>query len=459
VATSQRGNLDRYKLLGEKLCVGQKLPCHAFTRDGVLLLARGETLATPTQLDRLLYPDIIFSNDPPAVLLPAIRKQQAALGIIEDSRIDKQLAEELTALPLEKELALQTIALEPAPPVVSFAEEITCARDLHQEAVYHVVDLLAQVRAGKSLDLYETTNLMHGVMESLKRNVRAFSSLLHLKVMDEFAFAHSINTCIFALMLARNVKPLINLNTMGIGALLHDIGKSFLPPGLLSKEDHLTEADWELIRMHPQAGVDIIELAKGYQKEYVDPILLHHERLDGSGYPAKLGGKDIALMGRITAIADVYDAMTTDRPYRASFSPPTAMRWISSHADVLFDQELVRTFIAVIGIFPVASLARMNTGELALVVKVNPQAVLKPIVLVVTDSDGTPLFKPKLINLAVPPFSYTKEILGLENARDFRINVDEYLASIPEEKIADLESEALSMKASAETFSALDTLA
>ena len=459
MATSQRGNLDRYKLLGEKLCVGQKLPCHAFTRDGVLLLARGETLATPTQLDRLLYPDIIFSNNPPPVLLPAIRKQQAALGIIEDNRIDKQLAEELTALPLEKELALQTIALEPAPPVVSFAEEIAFARELHQEVACHVVDLLTQVRVGKPIDLYETTNLMQGVVDSLQRNERAFSSLLHLKVMDEFAFAHSINTCIFALVLARNVKPPINLNTMGIGALLHDIGKAFLPPELLSKEGSLTQAEWDLLRMHPKVGADIIALSRGYQEEYVDAILQHHERLDGSGYPAQLKGDAITLMGRITAIADVYDAMTTDRPYRAAFSPPIAMRWICSHAGMFFDLELVRTFIAVIGIFPVASLARMNTGELAIVVKVNPQAVLKPIVLVVTDSDGTPLFRPKLINLAAPPFSYTKEILGLEDARDFKINVDEYLASIPEEKIADLESTALSMKASAETFSALDTIA
>ena len=459
MATSGRGNPDRYELLRETLCVGQKLPCHAFTRDGVLLLAKGETLATPTQLDRLLYPDIIFSNSPPAGLLPAIRKQQAALGIIEDNRVDTKLEEELTALPPEKELALQTIELEPIPPVVSFAEEIAFARELHQEVAYHVVDLLEQARAGKPIDLYETTNLMQGVVDSIRRNTRAMASLLFLKLVDDFSFAHSINTCVFALVLASQVKPQINLNTMGIGALLHDIGKAFLPPELLSKEGSLTQAEWDLLRMHPKVGADIIELSRGYQIEYVDAILQHHERLDGSGYPAQLKGDEITLMGRIAAIADVYDAMTTDRPYRAAFSPPTAMRWICSHAGMFFDLELVRTFIAVIGIFPVASLARMNTGELAIVVKVNPQAVLKPIVLVVSDSDGMPLLKSQLINLGAPPFLNTKEILGLEDPHYFNINVDDYLASVPEESIAELESKTLSKRSTAGKNSALDTRA
>jgi hypothetical protein len=122
-----------------------------------------------------------------------------------------------------------------------------------------------------------------------------------------------------------------------------------------------------------------------------------------------------------------------------------AMRWLNSEAGVLFDRELVRTFIAVIGIFPVASLARMNTGELAIVVKVNPQAVLKPIILVVSDADGSPLFEPRLINLALPPFLNSKEILGLEDPHFFKIDVDKYLASVSEERITELENEPLSI--------------
>jgi hypothetical protein len=126
---------------------------------------------------------------------------------------------------------------------------------------------------------------------------------------------------------------------------------------------------------------------------------------------------------------------------------------------MFFDLELASTFIAVIGIFPVASLARLNTGELAVVVKVNPQAVLKPIVLVVSDADGMPLLKSKLINLGAPPFLNTKEILGLEDPHYFNINVDDYLASVPEESIAELESKTLSKRSTEGKNSALDSRA
>jgi HD-GYP domain-containing protein (c-di-GMP phosphodiesterase class II) len=442
---SEKGNIDRYQLIREKLRIGQAMPCHAFTRYGVLLLAQGEILTTPTQLDRLSYPDVIFSNEPPPVLVPAILERQTALGIIENGPIDSQFVEEMAALPVGQEFEEQSIELKKFAPTASFAEELLAVRELYQDTAYYVVDLLAQVRVGKPIDLYETTTLVTRMLNSLQRNARALTSLVRLKNMDTYTFTHSINTCIFSLMLARHVNPKIDLNALGIGALLHDIGKTFLPPDLLSKEDSLTQSEWELIRMHPEAGVDVIKQAKGYQKAYLDAILQHHERLDGTGYPSQLGGEGIAPISRIVSIADVYDAMTSERPYRASFSPPMAMRWLNSEAGVLFDRELVRTFIAIIGIFPVASLARMNTGELAIVVKVNPQAVLKPIVLVVSDADGSPLFEPKLINLALPPFLNSKEILGLEDPHFFKIDVDKYLASVSEERITELENEPLSI--------------
>jgi len=459
VTASNNNNPVRYDLLREGLRIGQKMPCHAFTRYGVLLLAQGEILATPTQLDRLSYPDVIFSIEPPPMLVDAIRERQAALGLIEDNRIARNFSGEMTPSVVGKELEDQPIEFEESALVVPFVEEISIAREIYQDTSFYVVDLLAQVRAGKPIDLYETTNLLMRVMDSLDRNERALASLLRLKDMDTYTFTHSINTCVFSMMLARHVKQNVNPKALAIGALLHDVGKTFLPAELLTKEDRLTPSEWNLIRTHPEAGVDIIKLVEGYQEEFAEPILQHHERLDGSGYPAQLKGDAISLMGRIVAIADMYDALTSDRPYRGALSPPTAMRCISSDAGVLFDLELVRTFIGIVGIFPVASLARMNTGELAIVVKVNPQAVLKPIILVISDASGTPLLKSQLINLAVPPYLNTKAIVGLEDARDFKIDVDECLASVSEESIAEAEGLASSIIVTAGTNTGLDTLA
>jgi putative nucleotidyltransferase with HDIG domain len=459
MTTSKNDNPDRYDLLRKELRIGQKMPCHAFTRYGVLLLAQGEILATPTQLDRLSYPDVIFSNEPPPKLAAAIRERQVALGIIENSLLDTPLAEDKTASPAGKEFEDQSIDFEEGALVVPFVEEISIAREIYQDTSFYVVDLLAQVRAGKPIDLYETTNLLMRVMDSLDRNERALASLLRLKDMDTYTFTHSINTCVFSMMLARHVKQNVNPKALAIGALLHDVGKTFLPAELLSKEDRLTSSEWVLFRTHPEAGVDIIRQVEGYQEEFAEPILQHHEHLDGSGYPAQLRGEAISLMGRITAIADVYDSLTSDKPSGGPLSPPAAMRWISSQAGVLFDLELVRTFIGIVGIFPVASLARMNTGELALVVKVNPQAVLKPIILVISDANGTPLLKSQLINLAVPPYLNTKEIVGLEDAREFKIDVDECLASVSEQSIAEAEGLASTIIVTAGTYTGLDILA
>ena len=136
------------------------MPCHAFTRYGVLLLAQGEMLTTPTQLDRLSYPDVIFSNEPPPALVAAILERQTALGITEANPIDCHLAEEMAALPVGKEFGEQSLELTEYAPTATFSEEIVAARQLYQDTAYYIVDLLAQVRVGKPIDLYETTTLV-----------------------------------------------------------------------------------------------------------------------------------------------------------------------------------------------------------------------------------------------------------------------------------------------------------
>jgi len=439
---SGRGDTEDYKLVRYRLRIGQRMPCHAFTRYGVLLLARGEVVATPTQLDRLLYPDIIFSNEPPPRLLPIIRKRQAALGIIEEDRADDEVAEEIKESPVEEALVTQPMDFEEPPPLVPFAEEIDSARSLHQETTYHVADLLAQVRAGRPLDLRETTRSVDRVLQSLQRNERAFASLLRLKDMDSYTFTHSIDTCVFSLLIARSSGTTKKLSAIGVGALLHDIGKTLVPVHLLRKVGPLTPSEWKLIQQHSISGTNLVKQSRGHLPEHIDAIAQHHERLDGSGYPLQLLGDQVSLIGRIVAIADVYDAMTSDRPYRASLGPPAAMRWIISQASKLFDLELVRAFIARVGIFPVGSLARLSTGELAVVIKVNAQALFKPIILAVSDANGMPLLKPSLINMAMPPFANTREIMNLEDPHAFDINVDEYLAAVPEEKIVELKERA-----------------
>lgn len=435
---SARGGDDRHKFSGQWLTIGQRMPCHAFTQGGVLLLARGEIVSTPFQLDRLLYPDVIFSNAPPPRLIPAIRERQAALGLREYGPDEKDPPPEAEGKHVAVADEIPPHEAEVTAPAVPFVQEVGAARELYQETTGHVVELLDQVRAGRQVDLQETTSSVKRVLESLCRNERAFVSLLRLKDFDKYTFTHSINTCVFALLLARHSKLVGLTSHLGVGALLHDIGKTFFPLGLLQSTGSLLQEEWELIRQHPTTGVKLIEHSAGCREEHIKAILEHHERLDGSGYPAQLRGAQISTAGRIVAIADVYDAMTSNRPYRSSISPATAMRWITAHAGRFFDEGLVSTFLAAVGIFPVGSLARLNTGELAVVVRVNPEALLRPIVLVVADSWGDPLRKPKLMNLARPPFLNIREIIGLEDPHGFDIAVEAHLAAVPEEQVTEL---------------------
>jgi len=171
----------------------------------------------------------------------------------------------------------------------------------------------------------------------------------------------------------------------------------------------------------------------------MDAVAQHHERLDGTGYPHGLNGEAFTVAGRIVALADVFDALTSDRPYRKRLNPPEAMRWIAEGAGKIYDPFLARLFISRVGVFPVGSLVRLNTGELSVVVKVNPNAIRRPLVFIISDAAGDPKGEPQLVDLAL--FDNEKnrlEIVEMEDPLDYRVDIDEYLGLSPEPHSADL---------------------
>ncbi len=403
------------------------MPCHAFTRYGLLLLVRGERIASSTQLDRLLRADVVFSDEPPESLARPVKQRQRDLGIRTGWLYDAEDDEEYLLEPSGEAPEQKAETIEPTAP---FVGEVVAARSLRHAAMDQVARLNEQVQSGEPIDVGAARNTVGAILESLQRNERAFASLLRLRSLDTYTFTHSLNTSVLAIMLARRSGFVEEMEEIGVGGLLHDIGKARLPAELLRKEGSLTPTEWDLMHQHPSLGVDIATRAKGLPGRSLQAISQHHERLDGSGYPAHLSGINISPAGRIVAIADVYDAMTSDRPYRHAIQPPDVMRELSREAGELLDRRLVSAFISAVGLFPIGSLVRLDSGELAVVAKINPQAVRKPVVLVIGDINEIRTDKPRPLDLARQPTPDTgRKIVGMEDAATLGIDVDECLTT------------------------------
>jgi HD-GYP domain-containing protein (c-di-GMP phosphodiesterase class II) len=199
------------------------------------------------------------------------------------------------------------------------------------------------------------------------------------------------------------------IELLGYLGLLQDIGKVRLPKELLEKRGRLTPGELARAKLHVNYSAQILRTTPGLPPELPDLVALHHERYDGSGYPNKLRGSQIGLIGSIAAIADTYDAMTVQRPYADAVAPSAAISNLYKWRDVLFDAGIVEQFIRFIGIFPVGSLVELNSGEVGVVISQNPEQRLKPRVMVIRDAKGIELRPQKLLDLSRSPKATAEE--------------------------------------------------
>lgn len=263
-----------------------------------------------------------------------------------------------------------------------------------------VAEVLEDVRLGRSLRAADARALVGELAESITRNASAALWLTSLKRQDEYTSIHCINVCVLALAFGRFLGlPREELEVLGLGALLHDIGKMHTPDAILNKPDRLTPEEFDVIRRHPQQGYEALLGTQGIPPAALDIVRLHHERLSGRGYPLGLQGEAIPLAVRITALADVYDAMTSDRVYQAAVPADRALKVLYAIAGDDFGEELVQQFIRCIGIYPVGSLVELESGALGVVIGADPHWRLKPVVVLVRDAQGREVQERRLVNL------------------------------------------------------------
>ncbi len=284
-----------------------------------------------------------------------------------------------------------------------FHAELKRARGRYDETRAFIVRALEDSRLGRTVDSREACRLVGELAESIVRNANALVWLTHLKSRDEYTVTHCINVCILALAFGRFLGLERGaLETVGLGALLHDLGKMRIPPEVLHKPGRLTAEEFDLIKTHPVWGHQILAGAPGLTGEILDIVRHHHERLDGRGYPDGLAAEQVGLYTRIVSIVDIYDAVTSDRAYRDGIPPHEALKNIYDWAPEGLDEELVAAFIRCLGIYPIGSLVELASGHVGVVVQSNPKHRLRPVVLLVLNRRKEPYARRKLLNLASP---------------------------------------------------------
>jgi HD-GYP domain-containing protein (c-di-GMP phosphodiesterase class II) len=277
---------------------------------------------------------------------------------------------------------------------------IADAAELYRRSVPKVASMFGQVRLGKAVDTIALGQLVHEISDSVLHNSGALISVMGLKRSDEYTYMHSMAVCALMLSQARQLGlEGEELQQVGLAGMLHDLGKACIPMEILNKPGKLTEAEFSLVKTHPVRGHALLDEAGSAGAVVLDVCLHHHEKIDGSGYPFGLVSEKISRFAKMAAVCDVYDAITSDRPYKAGWDPGEALRQMAQWKGH-FDSVALQALVKAVGIYPVGSLVRLASGRLAVVVEQNPATLLAPRVRTVYDLAAAKRIEPQEIDLA-----------------------------------------------------------
>ena len=283
------------------------------------------------------------------------------------------------------DLGLKSIAEIKAaiPRTVSLGEERRRATRLLSEAGSTVNGLMLSAKAGQHVDAAQLEPVVGKMIESVIRNPDALVPLARLKRLDAYATEHAVATAGLIIAFGRQQGvPVPEIEKLALGSMVKDIGHAALDVRLVAKPGMLSTAEYSLVQRHVEEGLAVLEATAKLSETAVAVVLEHHERYNGCGYPYRMAGDEISMAGRMAAIVDTYDAMTSDRPYRAAISPSHALRQLYQQSGTQYDPALIAAFVRTVGIYPVGTLVLLEGGHLAVVEQSHPENILTPIVRV-----------------------------------------------------------------------------
>ena len=336
---------------------------------------------------------------------------------------------------VEAETEARLLAAETkAPPArVSLEQELARAQKLCARSKAAVVEMFSDVRMGHAVELENAAELVEEISDSVLRHPNALISLARLKTSDEYTYMHSVAVCALMIALARQFGlSEEQVREAGMAGLLHEIGKMAIPDAILNKPGKLTDAEFGTMRRHPEAGSKMLRDIQQVSALVLDVCLHRHEKFDGTGYPHRLAGEQISLFARMGAVCDVYDAITSDRPYKRGWDPAESIRKMAEWKGH-FDEKVFQAFVKSVGIYPVGALVRLESGRLGVVMEQHEKSLLTPRIKVFFSARSKVPIPPEIIDLA--KLVGRDKIVGRESAEDWGFkNIEELWSGLEARK-------------------------
>jgi len=313
---------------------------------------------------------------------------------------------------------------------VPITEEVQRAVKICASAKQAVVSMFHEVRMGKAVDSSAAGELVEEIASSVMRNPGALISLARLKTADDYTYMHSVAVCALMVALSRQLDlDETATRAAGMAGLLHDLGKAMMPLEVLNKPGKLTDAEFNIIKSHPVEGHHLLLEGGTAGAMALDVCLHHHEKVDGSGYPEGLKDAEISLHAKMGAVCDVYDAITSNRPYKAGWDPAESIRKMAEWSKGHFDERVFHAFVKSIGIYPTGSLVRLSSDRLAVVVEQSLTSLLAPTVKAFFSTKSNTYLLPEIIDISSP--GTTEKITGREDAAKWGIkDIDRLWAEV-----------------------------
>jgi HD-GYP domain-containing protein (c-di-GMP phosphodiesterase class II) len=284
---------------------------------------------------------------------------------------------------------------------VSMAVEMEQAAKICAQSKRAVMSMFQEARMGNAVDTNGARQMVEEISDSVSRNPGALISLARLKTADDYTYMHSVAVCAMMVALARQVGlDEEQTRLAGLAGLMHDLGKAAMPMDVLNKPGKLTDAEFAIIKTHPVEGHRLLQSGKDVDAMVLDVCLHHHEKTDGSGYPKGLKADEISLFAKMGAVCDVYDAITSNRPYKLGWDPAESLRKMAEWANGHFDGKVFQAFVKSLGIYPIGSLVKLSSGRLAVVVDQTSKSLTTPCVKVFFSTKSNMRIVPEVIDLS-----------------------------------------------------------
>lgn len=290
-------------------------------------------------------------------------------------------------------------------------QEIERARGIYKEAHNVMQDLMGDIRLGKQVEVERVEPISIELVESVFRNKDALVSLSRIKDKDHYTFMHSVSVAGLMITFSRAMGFDMNLiKEIAIGGMLHDVGKMLTPNNVLNKPGKLDDGEFKIMKSHVVYSRELLEGKPGITQAALDVAAMHHERIDGTGYPLGLKGDEISLVGQMSTIVDVYDALTSVRVYKSAWEPNLALKKLLEWSDHHFKPELVKQFIRCLGIYPIGTLVELESGNVAIVIEQGISDLLNPVVKIIYNTKKKGLVKVSILDLTTTDDRIVKSV-------------------------------------------------